>query len=583
MWQERGLDPITMELVKNSLQAICDEMSFTLERTCASQLIKDAQDFFTGLCDADGQLIAVSITQPNALGIIPAVVGHVIAAFDGAMAPGDVYIVNDPYHGGTHLNDLHIMKPVFFDGTLIGYATSKAHHTDVGGRVPGSMAFDNTEIYQEGLRLPPLKLYDRGEPNETLWKLLRLNVRYPDVLMADIHAQVTALATGEAGLQELAATYGVDGLRAYLSGLLDYSEALVRAQIASWPDGTYTFEDACDDDGVTGEPVRFRVAVTVRGDAVAVDFAGTSPQVPAAINFPPFEAASCVYFAVRCCVPGDVPTNAGLFRPVQVAVPLGSVLNPRPPAPCSERGLIIYRVGDALLGAFAHIAPHGVTAAGEGGSYLMRFSGTTARGEPFLCVDLVQGTWGARCAKDGIDGLASFQVNHTNTPIEVIEANFPLRVESHALVPDSGGPGTYRGGLAITRSWRYLGQGEGLLRSRSDRQRIPPYGLFGGCPGAPSRLVLERPGQEPVALYSKAVVTLQPGDLVRLTIAGGGGWGPPLERDPDLVLRDVREGKVSLAHAREAYGVVIDERTMTLDRAATARLRAARGGRCPTA
>ncbi|MBI2322514.1 MAG: hydantoinase B/oxoprolinase family protein [Chloroflexi bacterium] len=574
MWQERGLDPITMEVVKNHLQAIVDEMSFTLERTCASQLIKDAQDFFCALCDTQGELIAVSITQPNALGTVPAVLRQVVDAFAGQVQPGDVYIVNDPYHGGTHLNDIHIMKPVFTDGVLLGYATSKAHHTDVGGRVPGSMAFDNTEIYQEGLRIPPLKLYDRGQPNETMWKLLELNVRYPDVLLADVHAQVTSLATGEAGLRELAATYGPETLKAYLDGLLAYGETLARAQIAEWPDGTAEFEDYCDDDGVSGNPVVFHAKVTKQGDQLFVDYAGTSPQVPAAINFPPFEAVSGVHFVVRCCLKGDPPNNGGLFRTVHVDIPSGSVLNPRLPAPCSERGLIVYRAAEVVIGALARLVPEGAIAGCEGGSYLMRFSGRTRRGEPFLCVDLVQGTWGARCAKDGVDGLADVQVNHTNTPVEVIEANFPIRVECHELVPDSGGPGSWRGGLAIRRSWRYLGQGEGLLRSRSDRQRFPPYGLCGGRPGAPSRLVLQRVGEAPVEMHGKAVVALQPGDLVELTIAAGGGWGLAYERDPARVLADARGGKVSIAHAREAYGVVIAEATLSVDAAASARLRA---------
>ncbi len=582
MWHERGLDPITLELIKNHLQAIVDEMSFTLERTCASQLIRDAQDFYTAICSADGELLAVSITQPVALGTIPGVLDQVTAAIGGDVQPGDVYIVNDPYHGGTHLNDIHIVKPVFVDGALLGYVSTKAHHTDVGGRVRGSMAFDNTEIFQEGMRLPPLKLYERGEPNPTLFKLLELNVRFPDVLFADLHAQVTALATGEAGLVELAREHGAEALKDYLQGLLDYAETLAQAQIAEWPDGTAEFEDYCDDDGVSGQPVVFHAKVTVDGDRVSVDFAGTSPQVPAAINFPPYEAISSVYFAVRCCLKGDLPNNSGLFRTVEVSIPEGSILNPRPPAPCSERGLVMYRVGETVLGAFAQFVPEGVTAASDGGSYMMRLGGRTVRGDSFLCVDLMQGVWGARCSKDGIDGVANLQVNHTNTPAEVIEANFPIRVESTNLAPDTGGPGRYRGGLATERSWRYLGQGEGFLRSRSDRQRFPPYGLFGGGAGAPSRLVLERPGEAPVELYSKAVIPLQPGDLVRLTLAGGGGWGPAGERDPERVLEDVREGKISLAQARDAYRVAIDERTLTIDLAATADLRrTARDGNPP--
>jgi N-methylhydantoinase B len=304
---------------------------------------------------------------------------------------------------------------------------------------------------------------------------------------------------------------------------------------------------------VTGQPIVIHVRVTVQGEEVFVDFAGTSPQVPAAINFPPFEAVSMVHMAVRCCLGGDVPNNSGLFRSVHVSVPEGSILNPRPPAPCSERGLTMYRVGDAVFGALASFVPQGVTAAGEGGSYLMRISGRDQRDRDFLCIDLVQGTWGARASKDGIDGLANLQANHTNTPIEVIEANFPIRVESHAFVPDTEGPGRYRGGLSLDRTWRYLGKGPGQFRSRSDRSRFPPYGLFGGGHGAPSRLILERPGEPPVEMPSKAVFPIQAGDLVRLVMAGGGGWGSPADRAGDAIARDVADGKMSLERAAAVY------------------------------
>lgn len=559
MWEERGLDPITMELVNNQLQAIVDDMVFTVGRTCASQLIKEAQDFSVGICSDEGDLLAISNTAPGELGVIPACLKIVIGTFRDTIGPGDVFVVNDPYHGGSHLNDLHVMQPVFHDETLLGYVSTKAHHTDMGGRVPGSMAFDNTEIFQEGLRIPPLKLYERGHPNPTLMRLLELNVRYPAELLADLHAQVTALGIGEAGMRELAATYGKDSLKAYFTGLLDYAEAMARQQIAEWPDGSAEFEDYCDDDGVSGQPVTVHARVTVEGEEILVDYAGTSAQVAAAINMPPYEVASGVYQVVRWCLRGDLPNNSGLFRSVRVAVPPGSILNPLPPAPCSERGLVRYRVTDALCGALAQLAPHGVLAGCEGGTYLMRMGGQMPPEQPFLCVDLVMGTWGARSAKDGIDGLSNPVANHTNTPIELIESRFPIRVESHQLVPDSGGPGKFRGGLALERSWRYLGHGEGFLRSRGDRRRFPPYGLCGGGSGAPSSLTLERVGQAPVEIPLKGVVTLHNGDIVRLRIAGGGGWGNPAERDREHVRQDLREGKVSLAQARERYHLAASE------------------------
>lgn len=541
-----------MEVLRNALQTLVDEMGYTLGRTCASQLVREVQDFSTGLCDADGNLIALSITQPGTLAMIPGVLAHVIPAHGSGVRPGDVIIVNDPYNGGTHLNDIHLVKPVFAGGAIVGWVTSKAHHIDVGGMVPGSMSFDCSEIFQEGLRLPPVKLYEEGRPNATIFKLLELNVRYPEVVFADLNAQLTALEIGEAALSELAADYGVEELKRYFVGLLDHGEALARAAIASWPDGSAEFEDYCDDDGVSGRPLVIHTKVTVKGEEVEIDFTGTSDQVPAAVNFPNFEAVSYAWLVIRCCL-GDVPNNSGTFRSVHTSIPLGTILNPRPPAPSSERGLVTYRVGDAVFGAMAQFVPEGVTAAGEGGSYLMRISGEDAEGRHFLCVDLVQGTWGARASRDGVDGVANLQVNHTNTPVEALESNFPIRVEAHSLVPDTGGAGRFRGGLAIERSWRYLGSGPGSFRSRSDRRRYPPYGLVGGEPGMPSRLTLEREGEEAVEMDSKATFALRPGDLVRLRIAGGGGWGDPSERDHRQVAADIREGKVTAERALLDY------------------------------
>lgn len=567
LWQDRGIDPVTMEVVKNSLQSLVDEMAYTLGRTCASQLIREVQDFSTSLCDVHGDLVALSITQPGALGVIPGVMRNLLPVFAGSAEPGDVYIVNDPYHGGTHLNDIFVIKPVFSEGRPLAYLVTKAHHTDVGGKVPGSMSFDCSEIWQEGIRLPPLKLFERGEPNHTLFRLLELNVRYPDVLFADLNAQTTALEIGETGLLELAGQYGAGQLHAYFTALLDYGEAMARAKIRIWAEGSAEFEDYCDDDGVSSNPVVFHSKVTVKGDSVEIDFTGSSAQVPAAINFPPFEAAACGHLVIRCALGTDVPNNSGLFRSVTTVIPEGSILNPKMPGPCSERGLVVYRVGDSVFGAMANFVPEGVTAAGEGGSYLMRISGKDEAGHDFLCVDLIQGTWGARVAKDGIDGLSNLQANHTNTPVEVLEANFPLRVETHSLVADTGGAGKYRGGLSIERSWRYLGSAPGVFRSRSDRHRFPPYGLFGGESGAPSELWLDREGQERVQLHAKAVFELLPGDLVTLRIAGGGGWGPPQERDRQQILADLRAGKITPERARESYGA---EAALTADAPARA-------------
>jgi N-methylhydantoinase B len=460
-------------------------------------------------------------------------------------------MVNDPYHGGSHLNDIHLMMPIVSGrGSLLGFATGKAHHTDVGGSVPGSMSFDNTEIYQDGIRIPPLKLVDAGVRNATVEQILRLNVRDPETLFADLEAQLASLETVSHGVVELADDLTDDGAVHYFNALLDYAEVMSRERVRQWVDGEYEFTDGLDDDGVTGaqgEPIVIRVKVTIAGDQVHVDFTGTSQQSIAAINFPPLESVSRSQMVLRCCLGGsELPNNSGLFRNMTYTVPLGTVLNPRPPAACSERGVLTYRVGEVVFGAMAKAVPDGVLAAGEGGSYVMRIGGTRHDGQQFLCLDLVQGTWGARRSRDGIDGVANVQANHMNTPMELIEANYPIRVERHALVPDTGGAGTFRGGMAIERWWRYLGHGPGFLRSRVDRVSTRPYGLFGGEPGAAAAVTVVANDGAERPVIGKGTVPLLPGELVKLRIAAGGGWGDPAERDQVLVDRDLREERITV-------------------------------------
>ena len=568
------VDPISLELVNNYLQSVADEMAYTLGRTCASPLIRDAQDFSAGFCDAQGNTLAVSIVSPHEIMVPSVVTKYVLEKFKGRLYPGDVIVVNDPYHGGTHLPDWRLMKPVFANDALLGVVFSKAHQVDVGGKVPGSMNFDNDEIFQEGLRMSPLKLYERGEPNETLMDIIRLNVRYPDVLFADVGAMLLGLEVGERAALELVNEYDVEVLQSIFAAALDHAERLARAQIRDWPEGSYSFVDHCDDDGVTGNPVVIKVKITVSGGEVYGDFTGTSAQVPAAINFPPYEAVSRFCEVVRCCLDGELPHNNGLFRPVHVYIPEGTICNPRPPAPCAERGLVSYRIADAVLGAFSQFVPHKVIAACEGGSYVIRLGGRDSVGKQFLFMDLVHGAWGARQARDGVDGMSDPQTNHTNVPVEIIEAHYPLRVERYGLVPDSGGAGKFRGGHAVIREYRFLGESEGIVRTRTDRRKFRPYGLYGGDLGSPSSLTLNPDGDHPADLPARGAAPIQKEDVVQVVIASGGGWGDRLERDPQQVLEDYLEGLESIEHAKSTYGVIVDEAAAVVDTAATDALRA---------
>jgi N-methylhydantoinase B len=531
-------------------------------------------DFSTALCDAQGRTVAQGLTIPFHLGSIHFALGAVIDAFPSRIYPGDIFILNDPFSGGIHTPDIFLFKPVFYQGERIGFSAIITHHVDVGGRVPGTAACDNTEIYQEGLRIPPLKFYERGEPNEALFRIIEKNVRVPTIVMGDIRANLSSLRTGERGLLELAKRYGRKKLKDYFDELLDYTERLVRAEIRTWPKGEFEFTDYLDDDGVSPEPVPFRVKITVEEDSLIVDLKGTSRQVRGALNSPLPFTKSAVAYAIRSVLQADIPHTSGLFRAIEVKAPLGSIVNPVIPAASSMRGVTGFRLADAVLGALAQIVPDRVPAAGEGGNSLVFIGGYRDGGEAYVMSDLIAGTWGGRPTKDGNDGLTNPASVVSNIPAELMELEYPVRLEQYALVRDTGGAGKFRGGLALVRDWRFLGQ-EATVATRSDRRTHPPYGLQGGLPGAPSSMIVYRDGVATVR-GTKDTFQVQRGDLIRHTLAGGGGWGDPLEREPEKVLADFIAEKVSLEKARELYGVVIDPSALQIDQMSTQALRADR-------
>ena len=569
---EAKIDPITFAVIKNGLDSIVDEMAYDVMRTARSEIVKDVMDFSAAICDASGNMIAQAKTVALHLGAVPEAMGVVLGQYSGDLSPGDAVILNDPYQGGMHLPDIFMFMPIFHGPDLQGFTVVICHHTDVGGRVAGSNASDSTEIFQEGIRIPALKLFEEGEINETLINLINLNVRLPDRVIGDLKAQFAACRTGAREMGKLFERYGAETAQMYFTELLDYAERMTREEIGQWPDGTYEFTDYIDDDGFSDAPLPISISITVHGDSVTVDYDGTAPQVPAALNSTKSYTNSCTYLSVRCVLKGDIPNNAGVFRAIEVKAPEASIVNPRMPAACAARALTGYRIVDAMFGALSKIAPDRVPAAGEGGNTVVCLGGYRDDGSPFIIVDMICGAWGGRPDRDGIEAITNPSQNLSNTPVETMESQHPVRVEEYALVPDSCGAGEYRGGLGVARSYRLLADEAGL-QLRADRMKIRPYGLAGGGKAEPAvNEITTRDGAQ-VSLPSKINRKMDQGDLVRHVQPGGGGFGDPLQRDPQRVARDVWNTKITADYAREHHRVVVDPATGVLDEAATAALR----------
>ncbi|VTU40750.1 Acetophenone carboxylase delta subunit [Variovorax sp. PBS-H4] len=575
-------DPIRLELLKNAFAAISDEMAATVVRTARSYVIKEAMDFSTGLIDAQGQLISQGLCLPMHMGSFPPTVQTVLERFAGDIQEGDVYITNDPYTGGgTHLPDIYVFKPIHHEGTLLGFAAAIGHQTDIGGRVAGGNACDNTEIFQEGLRIPPVRLFDRGMLDEDLMAILRLNVRLPDKVHGDVMATVSACTRGERAMQALARQYGADVLREEMSHLLDYTERMTRAAFEALNDGEWEFDDYLDDDGFSEDPIRIRCRVQKTGGALKVDFSGSSPQVRGSINLPFSMTQSCTYACVRCIMDAGLPTNSGFMRAIEVVATPGSVVHPTTPAPVAARGLTAMRTTEAIWGALARMLPSKVFACGAQGDFGVTIAGYDSNREPFVLLEFLFGTWGGRPGKDTNDGLSSLAVNYSNSPVEVVEGEQPLRIEAYGFRTDSGGPGKHRGGVGMVRSYRLTGVPDAVLQVRSDRQRFQPYGLQGGHGGAFAANYLSMEGGERSQLPGKFMRTFVRGELYEAVLAGGGGWGDPLERDPHAVCEDVVDGKVSREAALRDYGVCIDAAGQIEPDATLARRRFMRDSRLP--
>lgn len=567
-------DPIAFELFKNAIFSIADEMALTIVRTTYSGVLKDNMDFSTALADADGRLVAQGLTLPGHLGSIPTALAAVMARYGDDIREGDVFAMNDPFEGGMHLPDIFVFKPIHHQGVRVAFAATICHHTDVGGRVAGSNASDSTEIYQEGLRIPPLKLFEAGRRNETLFALIERNVRLPAKVAGDLRAQLAACHIAERQVLELVDRHGRETVAGYMQEVIDYAERLTRAAVAELPDGTFSFEDWIDDDGIDyGRPIRLFVTMRKDGDRMVVDWTGTSPQVKGAINNTLSYTKAASYAAIRSVLPPGIPNNEGVFRVIDVVAPPGTIANAVLPAACAARGLTGFRMVDCAFGALAMMLPDRVFAASDGGNTGISIGGYDGDRKPFIYVDFTCGTWGGRPWADGLEGNSNMFANMASQSIEVTEAEQPLQILSYEFVADRAGPGKFRGGAPYRREYRFL-EAEAVLQVRADRQAFRPYGLYGGHPGQPSRNRLN-PDGENRALPGKLTMTIRRGDVFRHELAGAGGWGDPLDRAPAAVLRDVRNELLSVEAARRDYGVAVEAGPLRVDAAATEALRAA--------
>lgn len=542
----RELDPITVEVVRNKLDGIANEMETTLLRSSFSAIVKEGMDASASLFNLQGETLAQALAIPIHLATLIPIIRKLLDHFPPEqMKPGDIYTMNDPYLGGTHLPDIAIVMPVFHAGQPIALAATLTHHQDVGGLTPGSIPTNATEIFQEGIRIPPLKFRDAGIFNETLLSILRQNVRIPETLLGDLHAQVAACTVGSRRLSELADNYGPGPLLAIFDALLERSEMLTRAALRTIPEGTYRYSDEMDSDGLDlDRRIHIEVAVTIANGTMTCDLTGSSKQVRGPFNCVPSGSLAAACFAIRVLTDPTIPTNGGCFRPINLVIPPGTVLNPTAPAPVCSRTSTIKRVTTCILGAMREALPDKVPADAGSEAILLAFGGTHADGRPYVMGEIVVAGNGAAGDLDGIDVIDTDASNSTNMPIEAIETEFPLRMRRYALRPDSGGGGTFRGGLGCIREYEVLA-GPITFTHRGERHYCPARGHAGGLAGAPARSTIIRADGAEETIPSKTVTTLNAGDRVILESAGGGGWGPPAGRERAAIEADRNNGKVS--------------------------------------
>jgi len=569
------IDPVRFEVIRNALLAITEEMGATLRRAAYSTNIKTRGDFSCAFFDRELRTIAQAFAQPSHLGSLAHIVPRAIKTYGAEkLAPGDGILINDPYLGGVHLNDITLVTPVFHDGALLGYVANIAHHVDVGGGAPGSIGV-SSEIYQEGLVIPPIRFVKGGQIDPDIFALIRSNFRGTREISGDFRAQTAANRLGAQRLEALVAQHGAATLAKYLEELLSYTERRTRAAFAEFPDGRFAAEMLMDGDGVTDEPVRLTATVAIEQGRVSVDLTGCDEQRKSPTNATSSQTYSGVVYVLKCLIDPDIPVNDGFYRLIDIKSRPGSVVHAQHPAAVAAGWEIAMQLCDLLFKAFADALPDRVVAGTKGCVCNIAFGGVNpASGEYFTYYETIAGGYGATLTTDGMDAVQAHFQNTENAPVEETEASYPVRIVRYELIENSEGGGRHRGGLGVRRDYTFPGHAPSFS-ILSDKARFAPWGLFGGDAARPAKYILnpETPGAR--ELPSKITFQLAPDDVVSVQTPGGGGVESPRQRPAEDVARDVALGKISAERARAVYGVVVGPSTATLDVAATERLRRA--------
>ena len=541
-------DPITLEVIRHRLDKIAEEMQATLLKSSCSPIVKEGLDASASLFTLDGTTLAQACAIAIHLGTLIPAVAAICAKFPvDQMGEGDIYILNDPYCGGTHLPDFAVVMPIFANGRPIALAATMTHHQDVGGKTAGSVPTDSTEIFQEGIRIPPVVWARAGVFDETLTAVLRQNVRIPDIFIGDLHAQVAACKIAAVRVREAAEKFGHNALLVSFGTLLDRAEAMTRAALRKLTPGTYRAVDYLDNDGIDlDRRIRIEVAATIADGTIHFDLTGSSPQVKGPINCVPSGSLAAACFAVRAITNPEIANNGGCFRPISLTLPEGSIVNPREPAPVNARTATIKRITNTMLKALAGVAPERVPAPNSGELLVMAWGGQRRDGRPFVTGELLAGGAGAGNGFDGVDAIETDATNCMNLPVEAMELDAPIRVRRWELVAGSGGAGQFLGGRGQLKEYEVLDDVAGTLSysHRGERHFVAADGLAGGQPGGLARSWITRADGTEEVIPSKTVTRLAPGDRVVITTAGGGGYGPPEARTPDEIRRDIADGKV---------------------------------------
>lgn len=576
------VDPITLEVIRNRLIAGSRDIRRVVERAAYSPILYEVVDFSCGLLDAEANLVSETPGLPIFLANLSySVVSTYNTIGRENLRPGDVILCNDPYNGGgTHCPDLVVLCPAFYEGVIRGWAAFRGHTVDMGGIYPGGWYSNTTEVYQEGFRLPPVKIMIEGKPNEDVFRLVRSNTRVPDAVLGDIRAMIAGVRTGSQRMLDVIERYGLETTLAAMDEMLEQGEKLARAGLAEIPTGVYTAEAILDGDGNDDAPLSekllLKLTITVEQDKMVVDFTGSSPQSCGPMNTPEPSTISAARYGFKILTTPFLPSNEGFFRPLELVIPECSILNPKFPAAVAMWPTPITTIPDLMLRALAPAVPTKVRGGHFGDSMANFIYGTDPRtNRYYVCAEGDAGGYGGQFNRDGAPTLFSMALGDTyNMPLEVAEVRFPWKVERFELSQDSGGPGKFRGGLGARREYRMVDHDAGMTVTTDRVLYTPPWGVFGGKDGRPSITEVYRNGGSKETWRKVSNLPVKSGEVVSFQTGGGGGYGSPLERDPAMVLDDVINGYVSMGSAREDYGVVIKEPEMVVDEEATRKLRA---------